>query len=253
MSRYVLPIMLLIGLFLTNPDRAALTKQMMSRSKNYLWTLSSYFGSNIKSLMMGKDIYYNLGVMSIVQGGSNSYHVGVAGIWIESTFWVSIPGWFLTMQFLWHLITSHQALLSRWLEFMISVWWFVILSRRIDSIFYVEKFTSLFFLLSSLLTLAIANLLFYPTKLFSKYNTHPGSLLYGTASSILVFLTMSQDKLKYGGSLRWMEHSVPLSQLCLFVLVFQIGLGHSLGFAGSVAGVVLYCLCEYGILDERNW
>jgi len=249
---YAVPVLLLVVLVVTNPDKAELQKQLMGVPKNHWWaSLTRMFDSSIRSAL-GENIFYNLGVLSLVKAGTNAYHVGIGGIWIESAFWVSIPGWFLLMQLVWHLITSAQALYYCWVEFLVSSLWFVLLTRRIDSAFRVEKYSSTFFLVGSLLTVAIANLIFYPTKLFNKNRTHPGSLLYGVASACLVYLTMTQDRMR-GGYVKWNGYDVELSQLCLLVVVAQLLLGHSLGFAGSVAGVILYYLTAFEVLNEKHW
>jgi hypothetical protein len=250
---FAFPTLFVLGLILTNPDKAELHKQLLKGSKNYLWSLSRFFGTNIRSLVLGEETYYNLLIFSISKAGSNAYHVGIAGIWVESSFWTSIPGCFVILQLIWHTITSFKLMCYRWLDFIICTLWFIMLSRQVDAKFQVEKFTSTFFLVASLLTWGIAHLILFPTKLFSKAHTHPGSMLYGTASAVLVFLTMSQDKIGFSVTFRWLEYNVNFSQVCLLILVFQMLLGHSIGFAGSLAGSVLFYLVTFGILDERKW
>lgn len=250
--KYAVPVLLISFLVITNPDKAELQKQLMSIPKSNWWSsLTRMFDSSVR-IAFGENLFYNMGVMSVMKAGSNAYHVGIGGIWIESAFWVSIPGWFLLMQFVWHLITSAHVMFSHWIDFLVSSLWFVLLARRTDTMFRMEKYSSTFFLVASLLTVAIANIIFYPTRLFDKNRTHPGSLLYGVASACLVFLTMTEDKVR-GGYLKWNGYEVELSQLCLLVVVAQLLLGHSLGFAGSVAGVMLYYLTVFDILNEKHW
>lgn len=252
-KKYAVPAIFLALLVITNPDKSELQKQLVSVPKSHWWTsLTRMFDTSIRSAL-GENMFYNFGIMSLVKAGANAYHVGIGGIWIESAFWVSIPGWFLMMQFVWHLITSAQIMYYCWMEFVVSSLWFVLLARRVDTMFRIEKYASTFFLVGSLLTVAIANLIFYPAKLFDKNRTHPGSLLYGVSSACLVYLTMTQQDAFRGGYLKWNGYDVDLSQLCLLVVVAQLLLGHSLGFAGSAAGVVLYYLTVFEILNEKHW
>lgn len=237
---------------MTNPDISELRNQLRAPAKSNFWWMNRILASISSVKGVGFETIYNYGVVTFVKAGENSFHVGIAGLWVQSNYWTSIPGWFLMMQFIWHFVTSMKSFYYFWLEFLLSALWFIWLSRRIDVVFQVEKYTSTFFLVCALLTVAFANLVFYPIKLF-KNNTHPGSLLYGTASAILVFLTMNQDRPKYSSMLRWMEYDIELSQLCLLVVVAQLLLGHSVGFSGSVAGVILYYLAVVGVMDERNW
>lgn len=251
-KRVLIPIALLVGLYLTNPDILELRNQLRAPAKSNSWWMNRILASLASVKGFGFETIYNCGILTVVKAGASSYHVGIAGLWVESNYWTSIPGWFLMMQFVWHFVTSMKAFYYFWLEFLVSALWFIWLSRRIDAVFEVEKYTSTFFLVSALLTVAMANLVFYPIKLF-RNNTHPGSLLYGTASAILVFLTMNQDRPKFSSTLRWWGCDIDLSQLCLLVVVAQLLLGHSLGFSGSVAGVVIYYLAVTGVMDERNW
>ena len=251
-KRVLIPIALLVGLYLTNPDVLELRNQLRAPAKSNSWWMNRILASLASVKGFGFETIYNCGILTVVKAGANSYHVGIAGLWVEYNYWTSIPGWFLMMQFVWHFVTSMKAFYYFWLEFLLSALWFIWLSRRVDAVFEVEKYTSTFFLVSALLTVAIANIVFYPIKLF-KNNTHPGSLLYGTASAILVFLTMNQDRSKFSSTLRWWGCEVDLSQLCLLVVVAQLLLGHSLGFSGSVTGVIIYYLAVIGVMDERNW
>lgn len=108
-KRVLIPAALLVGLYLTNPDLLELRNQLKVPAKNHSWWMNKILASLASMKGFGPENIYNCSIITFVKAGANSYHVGIAGFWVESTFWTSIPGWFLMMQFVWHFVTSMNA------------------------------------------------------------------------------------------------------------------------------------------------
>jgi hypothetical protein len=140
-----------------------------------------------------------------------------------------------------------------WAELSLSALWFIFFTQQLQPQFYVEKYESTFYLLTSLGTYAIAHLVLFPTSIFKKRNLQPGSMVYGAASAVLVYLTLMQDRVGYTATFRWHGMSVSYAQVSLVVTSLQLLLGSPMGFAGSLAGAGMYALVVGEVLVQERW
>lgn len=243
---YTLPVLFIAALVVCNPDKAELLNQLTQTSKSYLWTLTQYLGSTVRNILTRTEVL-NVGIASFVKASSNSYYVGVAGFWIEPSYWTSIPGWFVIIQVIWNTVANFTHIRYYWMEFSLSTLAFIFMSKQIDAKFQVEQAVFTFYSIASLFTYGITHLGLYPTRMFNKIQ--PGSMLYGVASSILVFVTANQDRVGYSTTLRWLGMDIPCAQLCLALIIVQLMLGHTMGFAGTLTGLLLYFLVVSDVLS----
>lgn len=246
---FVLPVLFVIALIITNPEKSELLKQLTNTSKSYLWTITQYFGAALRNFVTKTELI-NAGCMSLVKAGENSYYVGVAGFWIEPSYWTSIPGWFVITQVIWSTVANLRHIRSYWMELALSILGFIFMSKQLDAKFQMEQAVFSYYFVSSLLVYAITHLGLYPTRMFC--TLQPGSMLYGVASSILVFVTANQERVGYSATLRWLGRDIQCAQVCLAVVVAQLMLGHTMGFAGTLAGLAMYYLVVNNILGESQ-
>jgi hypothetical protein len=239
-----LPILVCLALALTNPDQRELLQQMRQTSKNYLFSLSEYFGTSVRNFLTSEE-GINLRLLSLVRSGGNSFNVGVAGFWIRPAFWSSTPGMFYLLNALWTLFVEPHVLKYQWFEFLCSSLMFLFFMQMSESNMRVDKFITTFFLTTLLLCYLIASVL-YQTGVFKK-REHVGSLLYSAASANAIYLAVRK------ASFRWLLMELSSGQVALAIIIGQLCLGHSYGFAGSLAGAVLLALADADMLNEKYW
>lgn len=250
-NRYILPVCFIVLLIVTNPDRAELLKQLTTTSKSKLWALSQYLGLTVRNMLTGTQVY-NIGVASFVKASSDSYYVGIAGFWIEPGYWISFPGWFVIIQVLWSGVKNLSHVRYYWVEFALSIIGFIFMSKQIDSKFQSEKAVFVFYSIVSIFVYGITHLGLYPTRVFN--TIQPGSMLYGVASTILMLMMASQrSSFAVGTTLRWLGRDIPCAQVCLVVVLMQLMLGHTMGFAGTLTGLMLYHLLSSEVLGKNLW
>mmetsp|Transcript_25801 Transcript_25801/g.43050 ORF Transcript_25801/g.43050 Transcript_25801/m.43050 type:complete len:256 (-) Transcript_25801:1233-2000(-) len=237
-------------LLATNPNRSEIVKQLRHHSKNYVWSISRYFATSMKNFLWGQGNNYetvNIFLGSFVRSGSGSFYIGICGFWIHPEYWVSIPGWFVTVNTIWRVLNDLRLFKYQYLEFLFSLLFCILFTQLLDASFRVEKFVSTFFLVSVVLIHIVSRFLLYPSKLWSRHKEHVGSLFYGMGSCCLCYLAAYQTHF------RWNALDISYQQLVLAVVVMQLWLGHGMGLAGSVSGFILCALKESHILDEKYW
>ena len=141
-------VFLSIFLFYTNPSQELLTSKN-NGSLSGVWSIpgiSQMLGSHVRKLLF-KEEFYNVTLASVLKHGPYSYSVGIAGFWVKSKFWSSIPGWFLIIQSIWAILENSRALRYNWLEYIASSLWFIFISQILESTFHNEKFESTFYCL----------------------------------------------------------------------------------------------------------
>lgn len=252
--RFVLKIaLLLVFLVYTNPPHELYNlKTNGSQSSYTIPYLSNFLNSHVRRLLF-KEEFFNIHIASLLKHGPYSYSVGLAGFWVKSTFWSTIPGWFLIFQILLAIVENAQTLKFYWFEFVVSVLWFIFISQVLESSFHNEKYESTFYLLSSLCSYAVANLVLFPTHSFKKSSLHPGSMIYSMSSTILVFLTLMQESPGYHHSFQWNGLEVITSQCCLGLLMLQLLLGSPMGISGCITGGIMYAFVISRIFEQNNW
>jgi hypothetical protein len=247
-----LPLLLMAFLFATNPSRDSLLKSARSNGSTGLRWLATFLESNLRG-MMAREEYHNFGVASMVRDNTASFSIGIGGFWIGKSFLSSVPGWFLIFQLVWAVVDGARSLAHQWVEVFISTLWFAHMAQLLEPMFYVEKFESTFYLLLSLVIYVVAYVVLFPSGLFKKSNLQPGSMLYGVGSAVLMYLTAMQGSTGHRSTFRWHTYDVPYSQLSLCVVLLQLLLGSPMGFAGTVAGGIMYLLVDSRVLDQTRW
>jgi len=191
----------------------------------------------------------NFLLFSTYRNGDWSYYIGIAGFWIDPTFWYSTSGLTLLLTHLFTLIQYNWEYIKReYTDIIIVTLFFCFVSSEVESRLR-ENNMFHFILIAHISSLIIAELIIKPLKLFT-IRRNALEYLYSVSSACLVFLAMNPSS---RDGCYWKNYYVRYSNLSLVLIITQILLEHTMGFSGSLSGLLLSYLAVETQFFRQNF